>query len=74
MTTKEGVTPSRPRPQPRPSSPEKPKASSSPAEGEFDYAGLPRLSRRRVTEVLGPALRAELAEYMAEKATRLTAV
>lgn len=37
-------------------------------ESVFDYAALPRLSRRRVVEILGPALRDELAEYMAERA------
>jgi hypothetical protein len=37
-------------------------------ESAFDYAALPRLSRRRVAEILGPAIRAELTEYMAERA------
>lgn len=49
-------------PGPHPNSP-KPRERS-----EFSYADLPRLSRRRVTEILGPALRAELADYMAERA------
>jgi predicted transcriptional regulator len=30
---------------------------------------LPAANRRRVREILGPAIRAELAEYMAERAT-----
>jgi hypothetical protein len=51
----------RPNPPPRP---------TNPPDGppRFEYTDLPRLSRRRVTEILGDPIRAELAEYMAERA------
>lgn len=49
-------------PGPHPNSP-RPREKS-----EFSYADLPRLSRRRVAEILGDPIRAELAEYLAERA------
>jgi hypothetical protein len=58
----------------RPGAPPRP---TNPSDGppkckqEFDYAGLPRMNRRRVAEILGPAVRAELAEFMAERAEQL---
>lgn len=36
----------------------------------FAFTELPSLNRRRVREILGPALRAELAEYLAERAAQ----
>lgn len=51
-------------PAPRPIAP-KPRTERT---SEFEYAELPRLSRRRVAEILGDPLREELAEYLAAKA------
>jgi len=50
----------RPNPPPRPSNP--------PGGPPFEYTELPRLSRRRVSEILGDPIREELAEYLAAKA------
>lgn len=47
-------------PSPHPNSPKPP--------ADFSYAELTAGKRRRVREVLGPAVRAELAEYLAERA------
>jgi len=50
----------RPHPPPRP---------TNPPDGppRFEYTELPRLSRRRVAEILGDAIREELAEYLAAR-------
>jgi hypothetical protein len=51
----------RPNPPPRPTNP-----SDGPP--KFEYAELPRLSRRRVAEILGGPIREELAEHLAARA------
>ena len=65
MRSDDGDRPGGPQspPGPHPNSP-RPRGAS----GGFNYADLPAVNRRRVREVLGPAIREELAEYMAEHA------